>query len=306
MASIQSDIIRFWFKHGKLLATTHASLEQQRSRMEQAQHLFKVHPNVQVTQLRAGQVPAEWSIPAGAPADRCLLYIHGGSWDMGSPHTHRALVSYLAYESSVPALSIDYRLAPEHPYPAGLDDCLSAYQWLLESGFSASQIIVAGDSAGGNLTLALLLLLRDRRVALPAAAVALSPATDLTGSSASFLTRRQLDPVLINLEGTTIVRDYVCDHDPQEPYISPLFGDLHGLPPILIHVGDHEVLLDDALRFAERARLAGVDIQVVVWPEMFHVFQFFVPWMPEARQAVGQISEFIKTRLASAVSAAAP
>jgi monoterpene epsilon-lactone hydrolase len=304
MASIQSNIIQFWFRHGKLLANAHANLQQQRARMEQAQRLFKVHQDVQINSVSADSVPAEWCVPPGASADACLMYIHGGAWFMGSPRTHRGMVSYISYESSIRALSIDYRLAPEHPFPAGLDDCLTAYQWLLENGTTANKIILAGDSAGGNLTLALLVLLRDQGLPLPAGAVALSPATDLTGSSESYITRRHLDPVLTNLEDTSILRDYLGDHDPHDPYISPLFADLHGLPPILIHVGDHEVLLDDARRFTERAQEAGVDAQVVVWPGMFHVFQIFVPWLPEAKQAVAEIAKFIKLRLSSVISIA--
>jgi acetyl esterase/lipase len=209
------------------------------------------------------------------------------------------MVSHIAYESGVRALSIDYRLAPENPFPAGLEDCISVYRWLLENGIAANHIVVAGDSAGGNLTLALLVALRDKGMPLPAGAVALSPATDLTGSSESYISRRHLDPVLSNLGSTTIVSDYITSHDPHEPYISPLFADLHGLPPILIHVGDHEVLLDDALRFAQGAREVGVDAQVVVWLEMFHVFQVFIPFLPEARLAVSQIARFIQARIGS-------
>jgi epsilon-lactone hydrolase len=294
MPSTRSKVIKFVYRHGQFLQSPKASPQQQRLRMDQAVHIFKVHKDVQVSPTRVGEVPAEWSVPLGAPADSCLLYIHGGAWFMGSPRSHRGMVSHIAYESGMRALSIDYRLAPEHPFPAGLEDCISAYQWLLDHRFPAQNIIVAGDSAGGNLTLALLVALRDKGISLPAGAVAFSPATDLTGSGESYISRRQLDPVLANLGQTNIMRDYIRDHNPRDPYLSPLFADLHGLPPLLIHVGDHEVLLDDALRFGECAKAAGVDAQVVVWPGMFHVFQVFVPWLPEARQAIQHIAQFIK------------
>ncbi len=268
-----------------------------RRSMDRAGSLFRLHRAVEVRPESAGSVPAEWVIPRGAPTDRALLYIHGGAWFMGSPRSHRGMLSYISYESGVPALSIDYRLAPEYPFPAGLEDCVTAYTWLLDRGIAPHKIVVAGDSAGGNLTLALLVAARDARKPVPAAAVALSPATDLAGSGESFTTRAHLDPILANLGPSTILIDYIGTHDPREPLISPLYADLHDLPPLLIHVGDYEVLLDDSVRFGERAHAAGVDAQVVVWPEMFHVFQIFVPILPEARRSVRQIAGFIRTHL---------
>lgn len=297
MSSFRSRLIKYWFRHGRPLASNKGSVQEQREQMERANLVLRTHHGVLVTSVDAGGVPAEWSIPSGAAAERCLMYIHGGAWSMGSPRSHRGMVSHIAFESSVRALSIDYRLAPEHPFPAGLDDCISAYTWLLENGYSSGHIVVAGDSAGGNLALAMLVVLRDRGIPLPAAAVALSPATDLTGSSESLRMRLPLDPVLHDIGSSSVVPDYITSHDPREPYISPVFADLHGLPPILIHVGDNEILLDDAVHFGELARQAGVECTVVVWPEMFHVFQAFVPYLPEARQSVKQIAEFIKARV---------
>jgi acetyl esterase/lipase len=174
---------------------------------------------------------------------------------------------------------------------------VTAFEWLLTHGIPAKRIVVAGDSAGGNLTLALLVALKETNKPLPGGAVALSPATDLTFQGESYATRRKVDPVLANLGSYSIISDYIQEHDPHEPTISPIYADLHGLPPILIHVGDYEVLLDDAVGFGERARAVGVDARVKVWPEMFHVFQISVPWLPEARQAISQIGEFIKERI---------
>ena len=242
--------------------------------------------------------------PKDAPQDRALLYIHGGAWFMGSTTTHRSLVAGLAYASGVRALSINYRLAPEHPFPAGLDDCLAAYEWLLRrsslrGGIAPDKIIVAVDSAGGNLTLALLIALRDAGKPLPAGAVAISPATDLTFTGESYTARAHLDPFFADLgsDATVMLQGYTAGHDPRDPLISPLYADLHGLPPLLLHVGDHEALFDGVVGFGERAAAAGVDVQTVVWPGMFHVFHIFAAVLPEARQANAQIAAFIRSRL---------
>ncbi len=226
-----------------------------------------------------------------------MLYIHGGAWFMGSTQTHRAFVSRLAFECGISTLAINYRLAPENPFPAGLHDCIAGYDWLIRAGISPDKIIVAGDLAGGNLTLALLIALREAGKPLPAGAVALSPVTDLAGTGESHKTRLHLDPFFSNLGSNKIIRDYIGDHDPREALISPLYADLHGLPPLLIHVGDNEVLLDDAVRFGDRAKAAGVTVNTVVWPGMFHVFQTFSPILPEARQAIKQIARFIRSRV---------
>jgi acetyl esterase/lipase len=213
---------------------------------------------------------------------------------MGSPRTHRGLVADLARGARVRALSVDYRLAPEHPYPAGLDDCVAAYGWLLERRVDPSRIVVAGDSAGGNLALALLLRLRDAGIPLPAGAVLLSAATDLALTGDSHMTRKAVDPYFANVGPNALIEEYVGVHDVREPYISPLYADLRGLPPLLIHVGDHEVLLDDSVRLGERAVAAGVDARTVVWPGMMHVFQMFAPFLPEARRANREIAEFVR------------
>ena len=244
-------------------------------------------------------MPAAWLVPEGADEDRAILYLHGGAFVIGGVESHWKMVGRLADAAACRALIIDYRLAPEHPFPAGLDDCLAAYEWLLHSGIAPEKLIVAGDSAGGNLTLALLIALRDAGKPLPAGAVAISPATDLTFAGESRITRAQLDPFFRNLgpETTALLKGYTGDHDPRHPLISPLYGDLHGLPPLLLHVGDHEALLDGVVGFGERAAAVGVDVQMVVWPGMFHVFQIFAPVLPEARQANAQIAAFIRSRL---------
>jgi len=299
MASIQSYVIKYWFRHLNVFGSGEYDPQAIRARTDQVGFFARPCKDVQVATINAGTVPSEWLTPGGAPPDRALLYIHGGAWYMGSANTHRAFVSRLAHASGICALLINYRLAPEHPFPAGLEDCIEVYDWLLHGGISANKIVVAGDSAGGNLTLALLVALREAGKPLPAGAVALSPATDLAFTGKSLQTRLHLDPLFSGGGPTTIVQDYITSHDPHEPLISPLYADLHGLPPLLIHVGDHEILLDDAVRFGEKALAAGVQAKTVVWPEMFHVFQLFTPLLPEARRAVKQIASFIRALMDS-------
>jgi len=296
MASIQSYILKVFIRRLNLFGSGEINPQKLRDRLEQVATLSKPHRKVQVVTVEADSVPAEWFIPNGVTQDRVLLYIHGGAWFMGSTRLYRGFVSNLAYASCMKAIAINYRLAPEDPFPAGLEDCVTAYEWLLQSGISANKIVIAGDSAGGNLTLALLVALRDAGKPLPAGAVALSPATDLTFTGASTRTHAHLDPFFHNVDSNTIVEDYITDHDPYDPLISPLFADLSGLPTLLIHVGEHEILLDDAVRFGDRARTSGVDVKIVVWPEMFHVFHLFAPILPEARRANDQIVTFIKSR----------
>lgn len=297
MASIQSKILKFWLRRLNVFESKNHDPQALRARAEQATFLARAHRDVQVIPVQAGSVPAEWLAPRAALSDRVVLYIHGGAWFMCSPLTHRSLASRLAYTSGIRVLSLDYRLAPEHPFPAGLEDCIQAYEWLLQSGISPQKIVVAGDSAGGNLALAMLVALRDMGKQLPAGAVGLSPATDLTGASESHRTRAHLDPFFHNMGPNSIIPDYIGSHDPQHPWISPLYADLKGLPPILLQAGDHETLLDDSLRFSQRAAEAGVEVKTVVWPGMFHVFQIWTPFLPEACEAVDQIAAFITLRL---------
>jgi acetyl esterase/lipase len=297
MSSIQSHILEFWIRRLDFFNSKETDPQRIRARADRATSKLKPHSEVQIIPVDVGSVPAEWLIPPDAPPDRALLYLHGGAWYMGSAQTHRAFVSRLAYASGIRALVINYRLAPEHPFPAGLEDCIAAYEWLLRNGIAADKIVVAGDSAGGNLTLALLVALQEAGKPLPAGAIALSPATDLAFTGESVTTRRHLDPFFANAVPRTIVEDYIVDYNPCHPLISPLYADLHGLPPLLLHVGEHEILLDDAVRFGDRAVAAGVEAKTVVWPEMFHVFQMFAPILPEARQANEQIVAFIRSRL---------
>lgn len=205
----------------------------------------------------------------------------------GSPGLqNRAYVSKLTYASGIRAFVVDYRLAPECPFPAALDDCVGAYRWLLHTGVPSEGVILAGDSSGGNIALALLVKLRDSGDPLPAGFVGISPITDLPNGS-------EQDKFFANTAAA-----YTGDHDPRDPLISPTYADLSGLPPMLLHVGGDEMLTTDVLPFCEKAVAAGVDAQVVAWPEMFHVFQMSAPLVPEARRANEEIVQFIQSRLA--------
>jgi acetyl esterase/lipase len=251
--------------------------------------------------VRADGVPCEWLLAPGASPDHRLLYIHGGGWTAGGLDSHRPLSARISAASGCAVLAVDYRLAPEHPFPAGLDDCLAAYRWLRDHGpdgaAPARRVFVAGDSAGGNLTLALLLALKQRGLPLPNAAVPISPATDFLGSADSYRTRAARDPILtMGPEGIRLLAQVYLQgrSTPEDPLVSPLYGDFAGLPPLLFHVGDAEVLLDDSTRAAEKARAAGVDVTLAVYPDMPHVWHAFAPFLPEATRAIEEIGAFVR------------
>lgn len=239
-------------------------------------------------------VRAEWLIPEDTPADRALLYLHGGSFILGLTSLHLEMVAYLARELGVRALLVDYRLAPEHPFPAALADCVSAYRWLLEQGIPAQKIMVAGDSAGGNLTLTTLMKLRDSGDPLPAAAACLSPVVDLAGKDNLF--QALYDPLLHPRVGSMVRRAYVAHNAPRNPLISPAFGDWQNLPPLLIHAGEDEALRYDALRAATLAQEAGGEAQFKIYPRMWHVWQLNLT-LPQAVQSLEEIAAFLRSHL---------
>jgi acetyl esterase/lipase len=245
----------------------------------------------------ADGVPVEWTLPPGVGKATVLLYFHGGGYCISSIASHRGLVARLALAAGVQALSVGYRLAPEHRFPAAVEDALTAYRWLRRRLGAQSKIVVAGDSAGGGLTLALLVALRDAGDALPTAAVCMSPSTDLAKEGASMITRAALDPMVQLKSSTMYAQHYLGpDGDPKNPLASPLYADLKGLPPILILVGTSEVLFDDSTRLAERAKKAGVDARLEVWEEMIHIWPYFAPTLPEANQAIEQMAAYIRER----------
>jgi acetyl esterase/lipase len=251
-----------------------------------------------VIPVDAGGVRAEWVVADDAAPDRRLLYLHGGGYVFCRPATHRDLAGRLSKAAQVAVLVLDYRLAPEHPYPAAVDDALAALRWIGGNGpdgpAPASATFVAGDSAGGGLTLATLIGARDGSVRMPDAAVTLSAWADLACTGNTMLTRAAVDPMVTAAVLQRMLREYLQGGNPAQPLASPLYADLRGLPPLLMQVGDAEVLLDDTLGVAEKAKAAGVDVTVEVYPEMIHVFQFFAPVLPEGQQAIDRIGAFLK------------
>lgn len=274
---------------------TKKRVEDGRNGLEQLAAMEEVPDDVKIEGVDAGGVPAVWVTTPDVVKENVVLYLHGGGYVEGSLNSHRGLGFRISQASNSRVLLIDYRLAPENPYPAALEDAVSAYKWLIDKeGINPNNIIIGGDSAGGGLTAATLIKLRDINISLPAAAVLLSPWTDLDITGDSIRTKRRIDP-FVDASGLFFMANlYIGDEDPKNPYISPLYADLRGLPPLLIQVGTAEVLLDDSTRFAEKAKSAGVDVALDVWEDMVHVFQAFALWAEEGQQALEKIGEFIQ------------
>jgi len=253
--------------------------------------------DVRYEPVDAGGVPAEWTTAPGARTDRALVYLHGGGYCLGSVATHRGLTARLSRTAGLRVLSVDYRLAPEHPHPAAVEDAVAAVRYAYASGLEPARVAVGGDSAGGGLSVAALLALRDLRLPLPAAGVCISPWTDLSASGESVRTRAELDPLLDAEDLSRLADAYLGGRDARTPLASPLFADLRGLPPLLVHVGTAEILLDDATRLAESARDVGVDVELEVWDDMIHVWHAFADALPEGVQAIEGIAGFLEKRL---------
>jgi len=252
---------------------------------------------VKLMRVMIGDIPCEWVLTPGADPNVRLLYLHGGGWVSGSGGNYLPLAADISAAAKCAVLLPDYRLAPEHRFPAGLEDCIAAHDWLIANGPSgpgpARATFIAGDSAGGNLTLATLLALRDRKRTLPAGGIAISAATDFTLASESLKTVH--DPI-ISARTMPEFRDrYLEKMDPRNPLASPVFGDFHGIPPLLIQVGEYEMLRDDSVRVAEKAVSDEISVKLEVWPGMVHVFQ--IRGLPESREAIEHIAEFLRAHL---------
>jgi monoterpene epsilon-lactone hydrolase len=270
------------------------SIEEQSAQMEVGLTQFKVPTDVRCEPVNAGGVPAEWITAPGVNTERVIYYLHGGGYAYGSINTHREMVSRLSRAASARVLIIDYRLAPENPFPAALDDSTAAYRWLLSVGVNPTRLVIAGESAGGGLTVATLVALRDAGEPLPAAGICLSPWVDLECLGESMVTKGEIDPMATR-EGTLMLaKAYLRDTDPRTPLASPLYADLTGLPPLLIQVGTAEILFDDATRLADRARAAGVDVILEPWEDMIHMWHFFAAILREGQEAIDRIGEFIR------------
>jgi len=274
-----------------------ADIASRRAQYDRAERVFKTPAEVTVEPVRAPQAAAEWLVPPGARTDAAVLYLPGGGYVIGSPRSHRHVAAAIAAAAGISALLPDYRLAPEHPFPAAVEDATAAYGWLMARGIAPGRIVVAGDSAGGGLTVATLLALRDRGQPLPAAGVCISPWVDMTCSAASYTTRAEADPMVRRDGILEMARAYLAGADAKTPLASPLHADLRGLPPLLIQVGSDEVLLDDATQLAGQAKAAGVDATLEVWQDMIHVWHWFLPMLDEAERAVAGIGAFARSRL---------
>jgi monoterpene epsilon-lactone hydrolase len=281
----------------KLPPSTSLTIAERRAQYDKAERVFPTPPDVKVERVEAPERPAEWLMAPGARADAAVLYLHGGGYVIGSPRSHRHLAAAIGRAAGVATLLPDYRLAPEHPFPAALEDAVAAYEWLLARGIAPERIVVAGDSAGGGLTVATLLALRDRGLPRPAAGVCISPWVDLTCSGGSYATKAAADPIVLRESVAMMAQAYAGTGDYKAPLVSPLFADLRRLPPLLVQVGSDEVLLDDALGLAKRATEAGVDVRVEEWPAMVHVWHWFLGMLDEAERAVGVIGGFVRERL---------
>jgi epsilon-lactone hydrolase len=253
--------------------------------------------------ISADGVRCEWVTPQNSAKNKVLVYLHGGGFVFGLTPPHIQMGAYLAKKMSMPVLMVDYRLAPDYPFPAALNDCVTVYHWLLKQDISASNIVVAGDSAGGNLTITMLMRLRDDGDPLPAAAACLSPLTDLTNSDAQHPGFK--DPVLPPQAVRFYNKSYVAQNDARDPLISPVFGNLHGLPPLLVHAGEDEILRQDAVRIASLAKSVDVDVRLEIYPRMWHVWQLYLT-LPQAMQSLDDIALFFTAHLGLVTRQPAP
>ena len=274
-----------------------ANVQLSRARLNFLGKFVPVASGVDVASTVIAGLDAEWLVPRDAPEDSALLYLHGGAYVLGSCDSHRHLVSHIARAAKTRALVPEYSLAPEHPFPEAIEDAVEVYRALLDTGFEPGRLLIAGDSAGGGLAVATLLTLRDEGLPMPRAAFLLSPWLDLSGSGETMRSRSDRDP-WFRADDIHHIAKFYCDADERtDPRVSPVYADMHGMPPMHIQVGDDEILLSDATRLADKLRAAGIEVTVDIWREMWHVFQAFLLVVPEAREAVRRMGEAMRESL---------
>lgn len=294
MASAEFQNLITMFKAMADQSMSDLSVADQRARYDTIGSMFPVPDDVSVTPVTAGGVPCEWVEAPGAEGERVIHYVHGGGYVIGNIAGYREFGGRLSRAARARVLNVEYRLAPEAPHPAAVDDSLAAYRWLLDQGVDPAKLVIAGDSAGGGLTVATMLAARDAGLPLPACAVCLSPWTDLTQSGRSMVERAELDPLVSPEMLGQMAGHFLGGRDAaQTPLASPHFADLSGLPPVLIQVGTSEVLYDDSARLAEQINAAGGNATLEPWEDMIHIFQIFAPMLPEGQQAIERIGEFV-------------
>jgi len=270
------------------------TIEDHRLSYERIMAQMPMDDDISTERVGAGGVPAEWIVAPEAQDGRVMLYLHGGGYAFGSMRTHRVMLAHISRAATARVLGLDYRLAPECPFPAPAADSIAAYRWLLNNGANPQKIVIGGDSAGGGLMVALLVALRYLGEPMPAAGVGISAWTDMEATGQSFIDNAEVDPSVNRDRILNIAKIYMAGKDLKAPLASPIHADLTGLPPLLLQVGSIETLLDDTNELAKRAKAAGVQVEVDVWDDMPHVWHHFAPILPEARQAIGRIGEFMK------------
>lgn len=274
------------------------SIAQDRAQVEEFYAQFPVPADVRVQPVVIGSADGDWLTTPGATSERTILYLHGGAYVLCSAHAYREMASRIARAAGARTLVLNYRLAPENPFPAAVEDATAAYRSLLAQGIKPASIVIAGDSAGGGLTLATLVSLRDTGLPLPSGAVCISPWIDLECTGGTMMTKADVDPLCTKDSLLEEADKYLAGENPRHPLASPLYADLKNLPPLLIQVGTEETLLDDAHRLAKRAREAGVPVTLDVFDGMPHVWHVFASYLPEAQEAIDQIGIFVRAQTA--------
>lgn len=274
------------------------TIEELRAQAQAGSGMNPVPEDVVATAVDADGVACEWVAAPNSRDDRAVIHFHGGGYAVGTAASSRHFAARVAAAAEARVLVVDYRLAPEHPYPAALDDALGAYRWLLREGPGAAHTAVLGESSGGGLALATLLKAKDEGVALPALAVVLSPWTDVELTGGSIISKAEVDPLVPPELLKTMADAYLSGQDKRNPYVSPLYGDYRGFCPLYIQVGTAEILLDDSRRVAEKAKAAGVDVTLDVWDDMIHTWQLFAAYVPEGQEAIEKFSAAAAARLA--------
>ena len=274
-----------------------AGLAEQRARLDSLADFFPVPEGTEIEPAKQGGIAGEWVRARRARSDAALLYLHGGGYVVGSPKSHRSLAAALSDASGLSIFSADYRLAPENPFPVAVEDAVAAYRGLLDSGIAGSRLAVAGDSAGGGLTVATLVAARDAGLPMPACAVAISPWADLSQGGEAYRTRAKRDPMVTKEGLDQMAASYLAGQDAKTPLASPIFADLAGLPPLLIQVGTEEVLYDDTTQLKHRAEEAGVAVSAESWAGMMHVWHVFHPILSEGRDAIQRMGSYLKAHV---------
>jgi len=303
MISLRGRMIRFMSKQFFKRIRPDSDILKLRTEFEAIGTKMRPAEGVQVMHAKIAGIECDWLVPEGCDSAPILYYLHGGAYMMGSPKTHRRMVSHIIKRAGMRALLPDYRLAPENPFPASLEDSTRVYRALIEAGTDSSTMAFGGDSAGGNLAMATLLALRDAGDPLPATCFLLSPWLDLAAQGESHESRAEHDPWFRAEDMPEIVMKFCSEFDVKNPLVSPVYADASDLPPMLIQVGDHEILLSDSTRLADNISKAGGEVTLQVWPDMWHVFQFFIGQMPESRKAIKGIAEYLRRQFSAHTAA---